>query len=93
MDRYLIEVPHEEEKIACARAAKMLLDTGSHFLSHADWGCSDGVHKGWVIVEAESKEQAKQMLPPSERNQAVIVKLNKFTIDEIDEILGYHKPD
>ena len=55
MNRFFIEVPHEEEVLACANAVKILLETGSHFLSHADWGCSDGVHKGWVTVEAETK--------------------------------------
>jgi hypothetical protein len=91
MDRFLLEVPHEEEVLACAHAVKILLETGSHFLSHADWGCLDGVHKGWVTVEAETKEQARQMLPPAYRDNAVIVKLNKFTLEEIDEIIKYHK--
>lgn len=92
MDRFLIEVSHEPEVIACARAVELLLKTGSHFLSHSDWGCLDGVHKGWVIVEADNKEQARNMLPPYYRNQAVIVKLNKFTLEEIDEIIRHHKP-
>ena len=91
MDRFLIEVPHEAEKIACARAVEILLKTGSHFLSHADWGCNDGVHKAWVTVEAENKEQAKNMLPTSYRNEATIVKLNKFAIEEIEEILSHHQ--
>ena len=38
MARFLIEVPHEPELIACARAVEILLKTGSHFLTHADWG-------------------------------------------------------
>ena len=92
MDRFLIEVPHEEEKLACAIAVKILLETGSHFLSHADWGCLDGVHKGWVTVEAETKEQARQMLPSAFRDRAVIVKLNKFNLEEVDEIIQHHKP-
>jgi hypothetical protein len=91
MDKFLIEVPHEEGVLSCALAVKILLETGSHFLSNADWGCSDGVHKGWVTVEAETKEQARQMLPPAYREQAKIVKLNKFTLEEIDKIISHHK--
>ena len=91
MDRFLIEVPHEAEVLACANAVKILLETGSHFLSHADWGCLDDVHKGWVMVDAESKEQARQMLPSAYRDRAVIVKLNKFSLEEIDEIIQHHK--
>ena len=51
MARFLIEVPHEAEKIACARAVQILLTTGSNFLTHADFVCLDGEHKAWIIVE------------------------------------------
>ncbi|MEJ2051925.1 MAG: hypothetical protein P8Y60_19205 [Calditrichota bacterium] len=90
MDRFFIEVPHEAETIACARAVEILLKTGSHFLSHAEWGCLDGVHKGWITVEAENKEQARNMLPPAYRHQATVVKLNKFTLEQIDQIILHH---
>src|SRR5215470_16584439 len=62
MAKFLIEVPHEAETIACARAAKVLLETGSHFLTHADFGCCDGVHKAWIIVDVDSKEEARSLL-------------------------------
>ncbi len=91
MARFLIEVPHEAEKVACARAIQILLRTGSHFLTHAEWGCLDGVHKGWMIVELQSKEEARSMLPPAYRSQAKIVELNKFTMEEIEEILSHHE--
>jgi hypothetical protein len=90
MDRFLVEVPHEAETVACARAVEILLKTGSHFLSHAEWGCMDGVHKGWIILEAENKEQARNMLPPAYRHQSTVVKLNKFTLEQIDQILMHH---
>ena len=74
MARFLIEVAHEAEEVACARAVKILLETGSHFLTHADWGCEDDDHKGWIIVELETKEEAIALLPPAYRSQAKIVK-------------------
>ena len=91
MARFLIEVPHEAEKVECARAIQILLSTGSHFLTHAEWGCLDGVHKGWIIMELESKQEARSILPPAYRSQAKIVKLNKFTMEEIEEILRHHE--
>jgi len=63
--RFLIEVPHEEEVTACARAVEFFLKTGSHFLNHTDWGCKDGVHKAWIIVEVDSKEDARNIVRPS----------------------------
>jgi hypothetical protein len=91
MPRFLIEVPHEEEIVACAHFVKIFLESGSHFLTHADWGCKDGDHKAWIIAEVESKEQARAIVPAAYRSRAKIVQLNKFTIGEIDELLRYHR--
>jgi hypothetical protein len=91
MARFLIEVPHEEEVVACARAVEIFLKTGSHFMTHTDWGCMDGEHKAWLIVEVDSKEDARHILPPDFRRQARIVGLNKFTLEQIDEILAHHR--
>ena len=88
--RFLIEVPHEAETAACARAVDVFLKTGSHFLSHADWGCKDGEHKAWIIVEVDSKEDARRVVPPAFRSGAKVVRLNSFTIEEIAEILRQH---
>jgi hypothetical protein len=91
MARFLIEVPHGPETGECARAVQVFLTTGSHFLKNADWGCRDGDHKAWIIVELERKEDARNILPPHYRPQARIVQLNKFSLEEIDEILEHHK--
>ena len=90
MPKFLIEVPHAAEKAACARAIRIFLETGSHFLTNADWGCYDGEHKAWIVLEAENKEEARFVLPPSFRPQAKIVRLNKFTMEEVDEIMEQH---
>jgi hypothetical protein len=90
MAKFLIEVPHEPEERACALAIQILLKTGSHFLTNAEFGCFDGEHKAWVIIEVESKEEARRILPPVLRSKAKIVKLSKFTLEQIDEMLEHH---
>ena len=91
MARFLIELPHEAEEVACLRAIQVLLSTGSHYLTQADFGCLDGEHKGWIIVEAENKEEARRILPPIYRAEAKIVGLNKFNLEEVDQLLLHHK--
>jgi hypothetical protein len=91
MPRFHIEVPHEPETIACARAAEVFLKSGSHFLARADWGCKDGVHKAWFVVDVANKDEARMIVPVAFRNHAQIVQLNCFTIEEIDELLRYHE--
>jgi len=91
MPRFLIEVPHESGPVSCARANKVLLESGSHFLTHADFGCTDSVHKAWIIVDVDSKDEARQILPPVLRGQASIVQLNKFGLKELDDFIRRHE--
>ena len=90
MTRFLIELPHEAETIACARAIHVLFTSGSHFLTHADFGCQDGDHRAWIVVDVDEREEARRLLPPLFRQHARIVRLNKFSIDEIENLLGHH---
>lgn len=90
MAKFLIEVPHEPEERACALAIQILLKTGSHYLTNAEFGCFDGEHKAWVMIDVDSKEEARRILPPVFRPQAKIVGLNKFTLEQIDEMLQHH---
>jgi hypothetical protein len=91
MGKFLIEVPHEEEIVACARVVEIFLKTGSHFVTHADWGCRDGEHKAWILIDVDNKEEARRILPPAFRSQAKIVSLNKFSMEEIDDLLHKHR--
>lgn len=91
MPRFLIEVPHEAREIDCALAIQIFLKTGSHWLTNAEWGCLDGDHKGWIVVELESKEEARRILPSAFRDKAKIVQLNRFTMEAIEEIIRCHQ--
>ncbi len=89
--RFLIEVSHEGTVGACARVVDTFLRSGSHFLSRADWGCKDGQHKAWIIVEVDSKDEARLIVPPPFRPQTKIVELNSFTREEIEDIVRQHQ--
>jgi hypothetical protein len=89
MPRYRIEVPHPSEIVACARVVEVFLRSGSHFLTHAEWGCRDGVHKAWLTVEAPTRDDARRILPPAFRDDAEVVQLNHFTLDETENILTH----
>ena len=93
MPKFLIQVPHEPDELACCRVVEVFLKTGSHFLTNADWGCMDEEHSAWMLVEIGSKDEARRILPPIFRAQAKIVQLNKFTMEEVNEILRSHGDD
>jgi hypothetical protein len=91
MPKFLIEVPHGATKDACDQAIQIFLQTGSHFLTHADWGCMDGEHKAWIIAEVNSKEDAMFILPSAFRKDAKITLLTTFSAKDLLEPLPYHK--
>ena len=74
MDRYLIETPHTEKDW------QMLIDQvyAMGYLNHFDWGCRDGIHSGWAIIEAEDEAQARLAVPSFARSKARIVRLTKY---------------
>lgn len=90
MARFLIEVPHDGTMAACTRAVDAFLRTGSHFLTHADWGCQDGDHRAWIVLDVESREEARNVIPPVFQAQAKIVQLNTFTLKDLEQLLQRH---
>jgi len=91
MARFLIEAPHENTKEACDRAVRVFMETGSHFMTNADWGCSDDVHKAWFIVDVESREAARTILPPLFRQTAKIILLQRFRMEDLGETMEQHE--
>jgi hypothetical protein len=91
MAKYLIEVSHSPDKIDCLRSIQILLSTGSHFLTNADWGCLDGIHKAWFVMEVDNKDEALRIIPPYYRKDTTITKLNKFKLQDVEELLKKHE--
>ena len=90
VSKFLIEVPHAADALGCARVVRVFLATGSHFLTNAEWGCRDGVHSAWMIVNVDSKAEALGILPPAFRAGARIVALNQFSMADIEPIFRMH---
>ena len=80
MHRFLIESPHDLKD--CALLLKEVKAMG--YLHHFEWGCSAGDHTGWAIIELESEEDARLVVPPFVRKRARIVRLNRFSAEEVD---------
>jgi len=81
MARYFIESPHTAEE--CQQVLDAILMMGTDFVDRFDFGCKDGVHTMWAVVEAESESAARKMVPAFVRSKARIVKVSKFTPQQI----------
>ncbi len=62
MAKYLIQDSHEVAE--CLIILDAFVRAGAHYLTNADWGCEDDVHKAWITVEAASDTEARRMVPP-----------------------------
>jgi len=83
MATYLIEIPHSENTFECKQVIKLFVESGSHLLSNAQWGCKSGVHKSWFISDFDSKEEALRTVPPFLRHSANIIELTTFSKADI----------
>lgn len=79
MDRFQIISPH-----TAATCIDVLMDVlQSGYVTHFEWGCQDGDHTGYIIIEASDKAEAMMVVPSLYRNDARAVKLNTFSPEEV----------
>ncbi len=90
MPRFYIEIPHEPDKTSCLKAIKVLKETGSHFLTNAEYGCLDGDHSARLIVELDKKEEALMVIPRAYRENARVIMLTCFDLEKVDRALELH---
>ena len=90
MPTYLIEIPHSGNEIECKQIIRLFLESGSHLLSNADWGCKDGVHKSWFKGDFDNKEDALTIVPPLLRHNATIIEITKFNKTDMPDFAGQH---
>jgi hypothetical protein len=76
MSRYIVKSPHTAED--CKMAVKHFREHHAGFLTHYEWGCYDNDHTAYLILEANSHEEALQTVPPLFRGKASAVKLTYF---------------
>ncbi len=85
MARYLVEADHDGIKHdECSRLMKASLGAGAQWARNVEWNCDEHTHKCWIIIEADSEADARRLVPPTLGNVALLVKLNKFTPEEIN---------
>jgi hypothetical protein len=88
MQSYLIQLTHEDEHSACVRALHAVEQYGSHLITHAHWGCKDGVHTGWMIAELLSRDDALLMVPPEFRSEATVTEVERMTGADIAALVA-----
>ena len=86
MATFLIESQHTAS--ICPWALRPVLRQATGALDEYHWGCKDGVHVGWRIVEADSKFDVLATIPRVLRPETRVVQLNRFTPGEL---MAFHE--
>ncbi len=81
MARYLIASKHDPED--CVRALDAELAKGSGILDQFVYGCKEGDHTGYAIVESKNRSDALSLVPDFLQEKACITKVDKISPSEI----------
>lgn len=83
---YLVSSPHTPEE--CLAALDEFAAGGEESLDNWYWGCKDGDHTGYEIIQAGSKEEALSTVPESLRDKAKATEVGQITAEDI---AAFHK--
>jgi hypothetical protein len=81
MARFLVSAEHTPED--CVQALDSVMAFSRELLNRFDWGCKDGRHVGWAVVEAQDKSTARMLVPTYLRDKTHVVQLTKFTAEDV----------
>lgn len=83
---FIIHSKHTKEE--CVSTLDEMMAKDKSLLGKTEWGCMSGIHEGWTTVSAKSEAAAKEMVPSSMQSKVEVVKVSKFTVDQIK---SFHK--
>lgn len=78
---YMITSAHEPEQ--CLDALDEMAAKGTGSLDKFVFGCKEGDHTGYAIVEAENRSAALDVLPDMLQETACVAKVERFTQADI----------
>lgn len=84
--KYLVTAQHTKE--GCLQAMDEISQKSSKLLDNTWWGCRWGDHTSYMIVDAKSVDDARNMLPTNIRKNAEIAHVEQSTKDQIR---GFHE--
>jgi hypothetical protein len=85
MKQFIVESPHDIDE--CRAAIEMVQAAG--YLRNFKWGCPDGKHCGWAIIDAESTGEALLSVPSLIRRKARVTPIVNFSSKEVERMFEH----
>jgi len=81
MAKYMVTAKHEPEE--CLRALDEILAKGPDILDKFVYGCKEGDHTGYAIVDVKNLSEALSLVPDFLQESACIARVDTVTPAEI----------
>jgi hypothetical protein len=81
---YFVMTTHTPEQ--CMNNAMELKEKGETYISKFWFGCHSGDHTGYAFLTGNSEDDVRKMLVKNAQASAKIMKVDKFTIAEIEKL-------
>lgn len=82
--KYMVVVSHTPEQ--CLTQLDEISAKGADLLNKFEWGCKSNYHTGYALIESENEATIKNMLPKGIQKNIRIVKVNRFTQEDLAAI-------
>lgn len=80
----LFVITSKHDPVQCLQALDEIAEKGSDTLDKFVYGCRDGDHTAYAIVDAANDKEALSLVPDSLLDSACITRVDKFTAEEIE---------
>ena len=80
MNTYMLTLPHTPDE--CLEALGATADVPK-LLSKTKFGCNNGDHTGYAMLDAQSDTEISNLIPQPLRSKAKITKVESFTAAQI----------
>ena len=81
---YMVTATHEPEQ--CLDALGEIMAKGTDSLNKFVFGCKEGDHTGYAIIDAENRSAALDVLPDTMQETACVAKVDRFTPADIKSL-------
>lgn len=84
MARYMIAISQPAD--AYLHTLDLMRKESPALLEEVYWGFMDGDFTGWALVDTDSEEDAKHLLPIGLQSEAHIAEVHKYLPSEIEQL-------
>lgn len=81
MAEFMIQVPHTPQE--CNQVSESFTEKDRSFLGKLRWGCQSGEHNAWAMLQADSEDEVRNMIPDAIKQRVKITRVREMSLEQI----------